>query len=228
MKSIFPLITFFLLTEALFAQQSKCCIPLENGKDTAFWYKWSQENIAKNGLPNLLKTIDSLHYRFRTQNQVIDIWTNDFKYFNGTVTNYTTAVPDGNQSKGEGKFYSETKMIESRTTKLIDEIFNSLGIFNVPPQSDIVGWEDGSDGGIVIIECSTPTKYSFKSYWTPSLFKNIKEAITIDSLSKTLNAMLARGYSWANFLHRLPKGCYTNDGAFLVCTDIPIKRKKRR
>jgi hypothetical protein len=226
MKYCIILVVWLLTLNSLFGQSTKCCIPFENGKDTAFWYKWSGENAEKIGLEDLTQTNDSLHFRFWTETKSVDVWTKDFKFFSGFLTLYTESIPKDVNSLSKGKFYSKKILLDDSTAKNVYLLFDSLAVFSIPPQEDIKGWENGNDGDIFLIEYSTPNTYSFKSYWTPSNYPNIKEAFVIDTLSKQLDKMLAMGNRWSKFIRSLPKGSYNAGGATVILTDITVRKKK--
>jgi len=226
MKRCITLFVCLLTASTLFAQATKCCIPMENGKDTSFWYKLNKENAEKIGLKDLTRTSDSLHFRFWTETKLIDIWTEDFKTFSGFLIVYTEEEPKDFNDKTKRKFYSKKIVLDDSSAKRVYLLFDSLAVFNIPPQEDIKDWKSGLDGDIFLIEYSTSNTYSFKSYWTPSDYPNIKEAVLIDTLTQQLNKMLAMDNRWSKFLRSLPKGWYTSDGS-TVTRAITVKKKKK-
>ncbi|MBI3235451.1 MAG: hypothetical protein HYZ42_15675 [Bacteroidetes bacterium] len=50
----------------------------ENG-DTSFWYKWQSERDDKLKLSHILYSTHPFHFRFWTNGQAVDIWTEDYK-----------------------------------------------------------------------------------------------------------------------------------------------------
>jgi hypothetical protein len=162
-------------------------------------------------LPDLTKSRDSLHFRLWTNSQAIDIWTNDYKIFNGMLSNHT-------KSETTDKFYSNKTPINPATAKEIYKLFKAKLIFQIPTDGKIKGWSPVSDGEAILVEYSTKEFYSFKEYDTPSMFKNIKEAVTLDKLEKELEAILNMNKSWGTFLNGLPKGCY-RVSQYVACND---------
>ena len=127
--------------------------------DTSLWYKWEQRDFREGGLPDLTQSKDSLHFRFSTETQAIDIWTNDFKTFNGTFMNHTTSEPcDDCLIKGKSKFYSNKYNLDTAKARMAYDLFDKLSIFDIPTQDSIKGWDQGNDGEEFLIEHSTPTQ----------------------------------------------------------------------
>src|SRR5690348_14178741 len=98
-------ILFFAISS--FAQTKRITISKAFVKDTTL--PWIKNDSTNEKLPNLAKAKDSIHFRFSRDIQAIDIWTNDYKTFFGTFSNFTR----GNTYKREKKkkpyqFYIET------------------------------------------------------------------------------------------------------------------------
>jgi hypothetical protein len=229
-RTFIPTLLFLLTVQTTFGQTKNISIPTYKNGDTSLWFKWQQEKYAKVGLPNLTNSYDSLHFRFSTETQAIDIWTADFKTFNGTFANFTTSS-DPNKYKKENppadKFYSNKDKLDTATARQVYNIFNELSIFSIPTGDSIEGWHLGNDGDEYLIEYSTPTNYSFKEYWTPSYYKDkIIEAASIDSLAKQLETTLQMQKAFGLFLNTLPIGCYFSGSFFVTCTQKPKKKAK--
>ncbi len=205
--------------------------------DTNFWYKWQQPKFNEIGLADLTKSTDTLHFRFSTETQVIDVWTRDYKSFAGTFANYTTKYHEqkvrnggyGREKTKPNKFYSEKSPMDSATARKIYNLFTSLSVFNIPCDDSIEGWSSGNDGTTYFIENSTPTKYSFRTYWSPHSYRNkIKEALIIDSLAKQLEAILDMQAPFGTFIQSLPRGCYHAGSMMITCTQYYQKEKRRK
>lgn len=211
--SILAIATFLLG----YAQTKTCEIPRYKNGEVALWYTWTQENNTKAGLPDLTQSSDTLHFRFSTETQAIDIWTKDYKSFRGTFANHTTSEPCRDcLIKGKSKYYSRKYDLDSSTAREVYELFCKLSIFSIPNQDSIKGWTSGYDGEEFLIECSTPSHYSFKEYWSPDGFKNeIKEAALIDSLANQLKSKLEMNTSFYAFIDLLPSGTY-HAGSYVV------------
>lgn len=198
-------------------QEKQVQIPMYKSGDTTLWYKWCQRDIKKVGLPSLTTSSDSFRLRFSTETQAIDIWTTDYKTFQGTLANFTTA------SRSD-KFYSDITPIDTATARKVYDVFVALAIFGIPAQDSIKGWSNGCDGITYMIETSTRSKYTFKYYWTPSVFSDsLKEAKAVDSLSHEMERILHMHESFVAFIRTLPEGSYHAGGAMFIF--IPRERK---
>ena len=209
------LISIILLVEQLsFGQGKRISIPSSGNADTSLWYKWQQERIIKTGLPSLINSSEKLHFRFSTETQAVEVWTNDFNVFNGTFANYTTTYEANLKPE---LFYSDKSHLDTATARKVYNLFHKLSVFSIPTDTKIEGWSAGSDGDEYLIEYSTPREYSFKEYWTPSYYKDkIKEAEAIFTLANQLEKLLKMSKSFSAFIHSLPYGSYHEGGMFVI------------
>ncbi|MBL7896607.1 MAG: hypothetical protein JNK50_15025 [Bacteroidia bacterium] len=238
-RQISVIVTFLLFGQHYFGQTKSIFVPIHRNSssyraDTSFWYIIQNNNFLKAELPDLKKSIDSLHFRFSTDIQAVDIWTTNFQTFHGIFTNFTTSYhhdPYKLDPRPEA-FFSSKSNLDEKTAKEIYNIFNSLSIFSIPTDSRILGWESGNDGIEYLIEYSTPTNYSFKEYWTPYAYKKtIKEAALIDSLVQQLETNLQLAKKFKDFINTLPEGSYyagDHGGLNIITTDKKAKKKKNK
>ena len=210
-------------------QVKELSIPTYNDGQKTFWYKYQQDNFQNAKLKNLLTTVDTLHFRLSTQHQAIDIWTNDFNIFYGTLANFTTNHDPEKYKKNNpkpDKFFSIKLPIDTLTAKRIYNLFKEKSIFDIPTRDKIKGWNLGTDGEEFIIEYSTKTTYSFKEYWTPSIHKDkLNEAMLIDNLTKEISIILQLRQAFDTFINSLPYGCYHSGSMIIVCR---TKNKSRK
>ena len=189
------------------------------------FYPEYQKNIAQIKLPNLTKSKDSLHFRFSTYTQIIDIWTKDYKVFYGTFSNFTTSfTPDGWKRKKRKReaFYSDKSNLDTSIARQVFDIFNTLSILTIPTEDSIKDWmldrEYIKDGELYVIEYSSPTFYFFRTYFCPDLFKDkIKEAAKIDSLINFFKTAFQMKDSFKKFINTLPNGCYHAGSYHMLC-----------
>ena len=166
-----------------------------NKNDTSLWFK----NYFKLGqeikLPNLQQTNDTFYFRFWTHNQAIDIWTIDKVKIFGMLTNFAERYDAKLLKRGQykiDKVFYNTKKLDSLSARNIYKAIENLNLINIPSDEKKKGWSAGLDGVEYLIETSTKTYYSFKTYWTPSVFSDtLSEAKRIqkfvDYLFKDLN-----------------------------------------
>jgi hypothetical protein len=222
MRYIINILTFLSFVQLCFGQEKSFYVPTYRNGDTTLWYKWQQENFEKAGLKKLTNTNDTLHFRFSSETQVIDIWTTDFLTFMGTLTNFTSSCDfDTHKRKKEkaDKFFSETKSLDTVTARKVYDLFLEKSIFEIPPQDQIKGWSNGKDGITYFIEKSTSKSYSFKDYWTPSAFKNkVEEANRFNEMTERLEELLNLRHSFGQFINSLPYGTYRAGGIVFIST----------
>lgn len=226
MKLITFILTFLSIGQLCFGQEKSFYVPTYGNGETSLWFKWQQEKIKKAGLRNLTITNDTLHFRFATETQAIDIWTTNFLAFSGTITNFTTSYKSKNKNKKtkKGKFFSNSNPLDTNIARKVYELFKNKSIFEIPPQDSIIDWTRGKDGITYIIEHSTKNSYSFKDYWTPSHFKDkVDEAKVLQELTESLEELLNLGQSFGQFIKSLPYGAYRAGGYW-----ITLHSKKKR
>ena len=222
MKQIIYILAFLTFGQLCYGQEKSFYVPTYGNGDTTLWFKWQQEKFEKAGLKNLTQTTDTLHFRFASEIQAVDIWTTNFLTFSGTLTNFTTSYdPDGHkrEKKKEDKFFSESKHLDTSTARQVYELFIEKSIFEILPQDSINNWTDGLDGTTYFIEHSTKNSYSFKDYWTPSIFKDkVDEAKRFHEITERLEELLNLRQLFGQFINSLPYGTYRAGGIAIITT----------
>jgi len=217
----------------LIKAQKVVYVPTNAGGDTTLWYKWQSNNFSKVGIPDLKYTNDSVRFRFSTEIQAVDVWTNDRKIFNGTFSVFTTRPGNGkNGDQQPEAFFGHTWNLDTGLARSVFSLFEAFKIAAIRPQDSIEGWQNGLDGEQLTIEYSTPAHYSFKTYWTPDLFRQkLPEAFLIDSFSRTVQRAVEFSERFYDFLSTLPEGCYRVGSYFVTCNNEffqKVKRSKKR
>lgn len=212
------IITVILFTKQFcFAQEKSVSIP----GNAFLWEQWQEQKFKRTGLPNLETSKDSLHFRFSTDNQAIDVWTEDYQTFHGTFADFTTSYdPDTSKKTSEpAEFFSKKTNMDTGFSRRIYDLFKSLSIFSIPIEDSIPAWIIGAgEGAEYVIEYSTPSAYSVKYYWDPYDYRqSIKQAATIDNLVNQLESMLNMRLALKTFIHSLPEGCYHSGGSKVMC-----------
>ena len=227
MKQIIYILTFLSFVQLCSGQEKSFYVKTYGNEDTTLWFKWQQEKFEKAGLKNLAETTDTLHFRFSSEIQAIEIWTTDFLTFSGKQTNFTTSYnPNGRKRKKE-RFFSKTSLIDTATAMKVYNLFIEKSIFEIAPQDSIKDWSSGKDGVTYFIEYSTSNIYSFKDYWSPETFKNkIKAAKNIYEITQKLEELLNLKQSFGHFINSLPNGAYRGGGIEIIMNSKK-KRKNR-
>lgn len=188
--------------------------------DDSWWYNWSQQQYTKIGIPDLTKTTDTFHFRFATETRVVDVYTQDYKVFCGSMAYCTTSTGQtpGYAGRSKPEFFGKKYILDTAICRRFYDLFASLGIFHIPPQSNIKGWQRGLDGNTYMIECAGARGHSYRTYWTPSAFKDsISEAAMIDCAATGVDYILSTQESFGTFIDGLPPGCYSAGGYGITC-----------
>ncbi|RYE25369.1 MAG: hypothetical protein EOP45_04860 [Sphingobacteriaceae bacterium] len=194
-------------------------IPINSVGDTSYWFKRLNKYTDDKKLFDLTKNLDSVHLRISTITEAVDVWTNDYKNFKGEVTAFVKCGKDQSQS-----YTTVSKSIDTNTAAQIFRVLNNDEILAIPTDNKIKGWGLGFDGTETLIEYSTPKHYSFKEYWSPYVFKEIKEAQLIDTTEKQVWALI-RGINFSDSL--LSNGCaFETNGVKGILIKTNQKKKK--
>lgn len=203
-------------------------IPLTPKGDTSYSYRWTSQLAIRLNLPPLLISTDSIHFRFWANGQVVDIWMDDSKTYEGKITNYTESYEAWDmekQASKPSKIFCSMVPIDSSIARKVAALFESVN--SIPAQDSIAGWSSGCDGIIYVFEASATSWYTYKSYWTPTAQdSSLSQAKQIqafaDSISSTLN--LAAAYDL--FFSALEPGAYTYD-QYMITLKLTEKQKRR-
>jgi hypothetical protein len=170
--------------------------------DTTYWYNYQKHENKKIGLEELSKCQFPFALRITSLNTVTNIWTEDGKKFNGSEIFFTSTFEDNPENS---RYFYKKEIIGEDTAQQIKQLFEKYKIFEIPSQDSIQGWGNGLDGTIYLIEYSTPKSYSFKSYWTPTNFPSIPEAVSISNFVKNIEDLLMQNQKLEDFIMSLPK-----------------------
>ena len=222
-------IILLFLSSYCFGQSKTIDIPVSvrsNLKgDTSLWFKDYFKLTHDLKLENLQLSTDSFHFRFWTDTQAIDIWTSNNKKFSGSVTSFAQRYNEKLLKKEQyevDKVFSNTSDLDSITSRYIYQSFESLQIQQIPTDGKIKGWSEGLDGFEYLIEVSTKTTYSFKTYWSPIIFvTTLVEAKKIQAFHDYLFRDMKLG-DYYNKL-QLPIGSFKRNGV----PGITIKTEKQ-
>jgi hypothetical protein len=206
------------MTENVYGQSKHISIPQYKNGDTTLWFKWQNERDDKLKLPHLISATDNFHFRFWTNGQAVDIWTNDNKIFFGLLTNYTDSYEPYDEEKQKSKPSTTFSSQVQLDTALARQSYNLINaIRSIPSEDSITGWELGFDGISYLFETSTPTYYSFKSYWTPTAQdSNLIEAKRIQQFVDDIYVLLNLRAEYDKFFATLKPGSYTSDHFIII------------
>lgn len=203
-------------------------IPKYPDGDTSYFYKWISALESKLNLQTLVNSKDSIHFRFWTNGQAVDIWTDNYETFYGELTNYTETYEPYNmrtQSSKPSKIYYTKVQIDTMLARKTFELMTTVS--PMPSQDSIKGWQIGQDGVTFVSEISTKSIYSFKYYWTPSAQDStLLEAKQIQMFVDSLYSILRLTEEYDKFFGTLSPGSYTNDH-FIVRTKLTPRQIRK-
>ena len=219
MKSVLSLLLLLLLTDTLYCQTY---IQFSNDSDTAFWYRYKNDNAKKFKL-GLIEN-DTTHYSFRfwSFGLVIKVTDKADKDF-GEIIRFVEAYPNDKQKKVFTKRYSLSATKAAQVKHLID----SLQIELLPSDKNINGWQHGFDGIEYLTEFKKGNQYSFKNYWTPTSQDTLKEAILFQSFVSGLDTILDLKSNSKEFQDEIPFDSWTYPGSATSVLRIKPKSKKK-
>lgn len=168
--------------------------------DTVFWYSRHISIRNRIGLKET-KTIHSeFYFRFWDGKRIIELRQGN-KKLNGTVT---FVLKEYKRNK-EGEIHFKRNKLTEKTTEEISELLSKYGIINLPTDNLIEGWSNGFDGRTFITEYADKSSYSFKTYWTPSAFKDkLKEAKQLADFIDKLDSIEELQKLEKSFMDRQP------------------------
>lgn len=211
-KSLFRTVSYILLFHILmqpcFAQDKVICSV--GIKPDSFY-----EKIGKKiPLENLLLTNDSIYFRFRKSNQIVDIWSEDGEIFKGVIINYTykQKSDDEVQPQNTGRLFLKRIAIDSRICRRIYHI--SENIAAIPTQDSIPGWDWGTDYSQVTFEIVSPGYYCRKEYKEPKN-TSVPQAKIVQNVIDSFDTLLRLQKSFDDFTNSLPFGCCYTLSPFL-------------
>lgn len=202
----------FIFTTYIYGQKVKVL-----SGDTAFWYKLQHQKMEILGLKQLSESSDSFRFRFWTDKQVVDIWTTSGLNYDAIVTSYTNSYEPYDDEKKKKKSpvnYQSQFRIDTSIARKAFELTKSIDI--IPTDKFIKNWKQGFDGIEYIVEVTTPSTYSFKTYWTPTVQdSSLIEAKMIQKFVIDLDSLLEMHHKYWNFFANLKPGSYYDGGSMV-------------
>jgi hypothetical protein len=164
--------------------------------------KHSQEQFR---IQSLKESRHLFHFRYSDYNRAIDLWTDDYKVFGGSVS--------FSQEDNAGESFGQTFPIAHSTAKTAYHLVKKSLILIIPTAEGIKGWRGFFDTYSIAIEHSTPSFYSYKRYCCPDEYhQHVREARFIAGFVEELNTLSEIRSCAKTFYHSLPEGWYRTAG----------------
>jgi hypothetical protein len=148
---------------------------LTTDSDTSFWYRYYKPISVEIGLEPTETIQSEFYFRFWDGDKVIELRQVNNKLIGTSIFLIRQYIK--NSKREEGRLYFRKYDLTEQTTQVIFELATIHKIIELPTDKLIHGWEGGLDGVTYITEHSDKDRYSFKNYWTPTLYQDkLKEA----------------------------------------------------
>lgn len=214
---IFTLIFTCFLTSVFGQLNLRTNLHKDHKSVTYFNYNLYQSIVDTLNLTHIISDTNSMHFRFWTNGQAIDVWSNDNKMFYGKLTNYIYQFlpkkdPNDIQETERTKILSHQIQLD---TSLARQTFNHIqSISFIPSEDSIKGWGRGHDGIGYCFELLNSDYYYFKSYWEPNAQDStLIAAKHIQAFVDNIYSLLDLEAEYEKFFETLkPNYYYTRDG----------------
>ena len=225
MKTLLTIIILFVSVVVFGQTKSLTNVTNPNG-DTSLWFKYQNMVINDLALFRLDTTTSTFHFRVWKTNQVLDIWQNSDSSYSSQLTSWVTERTPAKETPTD-RTLVDRKTFSKNTVKNILNFVTTSEINKLPTDNLISGWKQGFDGVTYIIELSTPTTYSFKTYWTPKAQDtSLQEAKFLETFVDNIFEIANGKATWKNFEKSIPYECY-NVGGTIRCKVLTKKQKRQ-
>ncbi len=175
---------------------------LSNDSDTAFWFNWRIGLNSEIGISTIDRSIEEFEFRFWDGYKVIRLWKSKEKLQSEVI--FFLREYNENMKSHKGRLYHSSLKLNEKTTIAINNLITDLEILNFPSDNKIEGWDQGLDGITYFVETSSPDNYSFKNYWTPTVYSNIKEARIFQYFVNEVNTLKPIQEGFKKFMDHQP------------------------
>lgn len=198
-------------------------LKLTNDSDTVFWKNVVYNDLQEFSLPQLDKNAEIV-FRHWFYGRLFEVKkTNDI--FNASIFFYVSEVW-GNDFDAN-KFSKEYVLSESSAEKLYNFIVNNK-LINIPSQNFINEWNTGFDGIEYVYELKIGNNYSFKNYWTPSAYEDLKEAQHIIEFNSELYRLFEFTHFQKLFDKEIPYLSYSYPGSATAVSKAVTRKELRQ
>jgi hypothetical protein len=213
MKYIFFTL-FSIYYSFVVAQIKQINIPINEKKNTNYWFEWKKELQKKIGLNDITQPPQKAHFRLWTYEQMIEVWQDSTNKLYGKITCWVEEnVPSDEESTN--RYFTISQYLSAEQSQQMWEWIKASQINTIPSEEFIKDWGGGHDGITYMLENIENEIYTFKSYWTPKAQKSLSEAIIVQNfIDKAFEICKAREH-WKFFSIQIPfESYYTNGGGW--------------
>lgn len=174
-------------------------------QDQSDWYNTRTKTYQILPTTDPKKIGSKLALRIVFGNYIITVSSYGNNQFEGHVIVHTSSIEEGDYKVRLSQKYFSDLVINPDTARMIYNLYALEGMARIPTDKDIAGWRYGKDGITYTIEALNNSEYSQKTYWTPSAFKNIEEAVRVNRFFSSVDSLLQLKIKWDVFFSELPK-----------------------
>lgn len=208
---------FLLAANLTFAQERQ----LTADSDTSFWFNWRTELNGELGLVTIDKSTKEFEFRFWDGYKVVRLWKSEDELKSEVIFFLREFKKRKNSYKNEGRLYHYSQQLSEKTAVAINNLLEDFKILDLPADNKIEGWTKGLDGVTYIIESSMPSSFSFKSYWTPTSFPDLREARFLQYFIEQVNSIEQISKGFEEFMAKQPfKSYYAGIGSSAIAIKI--------
>jgi hypothetical protein len=206
------LIFFMFSINWILAQSRKIEIPINQSKDTSYFYKIHENITSQLGIVNLIDKHDSIDFRFWRDNQLLDF---KIKPSEPIMCDYYQFVRQLSKKEKDWEYKNQKLLFEKmpidiQIARQLWRKITELHIYLFPNDSNINGWSSGRDGSTFITEYSSDLIYKYATYWTPGIQNDsITQAKKIEEFSEYLELLVGVKGRFEKFISDLPNGRYS-------------------
>ena len=204
MKLFFTILNFFFLLNVL--GQEKTNFELTKDSDTIFWYSHHLKDIERLNLINPKSNEDFL--RISSAKYFLELSDNSNKicfYVNEIWEEYQT-----------GEFFKKCYKLDKKQVDEIKALYEDLKIKEIPSDKKIEKWKSGFDGITYIFETKNNSKYSFKTYWTPTIQDDFDESRRIIEFKNKLDTIVDYTSKIKKFERKIPFYGWSYNNSMIV------------
>jgi len=159
------------------------------------------------------------------------LWSNDYvldlietnNHLQGTV--YMIARELHNETNPNACFI-QIVQLDSNITIQLKSLITTFNNKNIPTQDSISNWGIGFDGSVYGIEFIQNGNYIHKTYWQPSSFPQIKEAVVVNDFVVSVENKFNFNKLDSTFYTKIPFHSFTINGFWLITKPQSKKEAK--
>jgi len=199
---------------------------INKGTPDSYLFSGKHNMVKKLHLAPINKIDYTFYCRMWIDEQVFEIWTNDYKTFQGNITNYTASYEKRNERNGRKKpsrYFSNIVMMDTSVAHKTYDLL--LPIESITAEDSINEWSRI----VYFVETLKEGNYCYKKYWTQYVQdSSLIEANLIERFVTQLNQLHNSDSINREFYKRLKPGKYTDGSMIIIKYSKKQDRKLRK